>query len=97
VGLIVWWIVDKIRLNPGTWWQITIDSLAIVLTEWSVVMLVFIGLNWWMAPPTIYEPKGETKRKILGALFNLTPRPASPVTPPTPPTPEVKTLVTHKP
>lgn len=82
VGLIIWWIVEQIKDNPDTWWQITIDSLATVLTEWSVVMLVFIGLNWWMAPPIIYEPKGRIRRKVLGALFRLTPRPLPPTPPP---------------
>lgn len=88
VGLIIWWIVEQIQNNADTWWQITTDSLATVLTEWSVVMLIFIGLNWWMAPLVIYEPRDRIKRKILGALFKLTPRPASP-TPPAVYTPKV--------
>ena len=82
MGLIIWWIVEQIVNNPGTWWQITIDSLATVLTEWSVVLLVFIGLNWWMAPPTIYEPRGNLERKILKRLFKLTPREGPPTPPP---------------
>ena len=58
------------------------DSLATVLTEWAVVILVFIGLNWWLGPPTIYEPNNPTKKKILGFFFKLTPLKLPPTPPP---------------
>ncbi len=88
IGIVIWWIVEEIINNKDTWWQIKIDSLATVLTEWAVVLLVFIGLNWWMAPPTIYEPTNPVKRKILGVFCKLTPRDPPP-TPPTVYTPKV--------
>jgi len=62
----VWWVVDEIRLNLDTWWQITVDSLATVLTEWAVVVLVLIGLNWWMGPLQIREPQNHKMKKVLG-------------------------------
>ena len=82
VGLIIWWIVESIVNNGDTWWQIKIDSLATVLTEWSVVLLVFIGLNWWLGPPTIYEPRGKLEKRVLGFFFKMTPREAPPTPPP---------------
>ena len=36
VGLVVWYIVDEIRDNPGTWWQFSTRSLAMVLTQVGV-------------------------------------------------------------
>lgn len=71
VGLLVWWVVDEIRLKTDTWWLITTDSLGTVLTEWAVVLLVFIGLNWWMKPLQIREPKNPTAKKILGFFVRL--------------------------
>ena len=88
VGIVIWWIVEEIINNKDTWWQIQIDSLATVLTEWAVVFLVFIGLNWWMGPRVIYEPTNPVQRKILGMIFKLTPR-SPPPTPPAVYTPKV--------
>lgn len=82
MGLITWWIVEKIMNNPDTWWQITIDSLATVLTEWAVVLLVFIGLNWWLSPLVIYEPRNRKWRKVLGLFVTLQPGFSPPPTPP---------------
>ena len=68
--------MEQIINNPDTWWQITIDSLATVFTEWAVVFLALIGLNWWMSPLVIYQPNNQTlKSKILDTFFNLTPKP----------------------
>ena len=66
VGLIVWWIVEEILTNSSTWWQFQTESLAVVLTEWSVVILVLIGINWWMKPLVIYEPKNRHAKRVLG-------------------------------
>ncbi len=94
VGLILWWIVEKIVNNPDSWWQITVDSLATVLTEWLVVLLVFTGLNWWLKPLVIYSPRNDPKLKtLLGMFFRLSRRP-DPPTPPIPSrTPEVDMTV----
>lgn len=73
MGLIVWWISAEIVDNPGTWWQITIESLATVLTEWIVVVAVLVGLNWWMSPLEIHKPKNRTLAKVLGFFFVLKP------------------------
>ena len=74
VGLLVWWIVEEILTNQSTWWQFHTESLAVVLTEWAVVILVLIGLNWWMGPLTIPEPRSSGARRVLGFFFKLTPR-----------------------
>ena len=74
VGLLVWWIVEEILTNKSTWWQFQTESLAVVLTEWAVVILVLIGLNWWMGPLTIPEPRSRGARRVLGFFFKLTPR-----------------------
>ena len=74
VGLIVWWIVEEILTNSSTWWQFQTESLAVVLTEWAVVILVLIGINWWMKPLVIYEPRNHHAKKILGFFFKLTPK-----------------------
>ena len=74
MGLIVWWIVEEIVTNTSTWWQFHTESLAVVLTEWAVVILVLIGLNWWMGPLTIHEPKDLHAKRVLGFFFKLTPR-----------------------
>ena len=75
VGLIVWWIVEEIITNSSTWWQFHTESLAVVLTEWAVVILVLIGLNWWMHPLVIYEPRNRHTKRVLGFFFKLTPKP----------------------
>lgn len=74
VGLIVWWVVEEIVTKSSTWWLIEKDSLATTLTEWSIILLVMIGLNWWMGPLKIPEPSNRDARKILGLFFKLTPR-----------------------
>ena len=47
VGLVVWYIVGEIRDNPGTWWQFSTQSLAMVLTQVGVVCskatVMFVG------------------------------------------------------
>ena len=75
VVLIIWWMVTEILDNGDTWWQITSDSLAVTLSEWAFVLLVAIGLNWWLKPLVIHPPENPTKRKILGFFFKLTPIP----------------------
>ncbi len=75
VGLIGWWIVETIVNNPDTWWQVTDDSLFITLAEWTFLLLVAIGLNWWVKPLVIHPPDNPTTRKILGFFFKLTPMP----------------------
>ena len=74
VGLIVWWIVEEIVTNSSTWWQFHTESLAVVLTEWAVVILVLIGLNWWMHPLVIKEPRNRYAKRVLGFFFKLTPK-----------------------
>jgi hypothetical protein len=74
VGLIVWWIVEEIVTNSSTWWQFHTESLAVVLTEWAVVILVLIGLNWWMHPLVINEPRNRHAKRVLGFFFKLTPK-----------------------
>ena len=78
VGLIIWWIVEEIVTNSSTWWQFHTESLAVVLTEWAVVILVLIGLNWWMHPLVIYEPRNRHTKRVLGFFFKLTPKPYKP-------------------
>ena len=90
VGLIIWWIVESIITNTDTWWQITEDSLAVTLVEWSTVLLVMIGLNWWLKPLVIYPPDNPVYRKIAGFFFKLTPRPKLAETPPPEYTPPVR-------
>ena len=58
----------------STWWLIETDSLATTLMEWAIVLLVMIGINWWMGPLKIYEPKNRYARLILGVIFKFTPR-----------------------
>ena len=70
----MWWIVEEILENSSTWWQFHTESLAVVLTEWAVVILVLIGLNWWMGPLVIHEPKNRHAKRVLGFFFKLTPR-----------------------
>ena len=74
VGLLVWWIVEEILNNKSTWWQFHTESLAVVLTEWATVILVLVGLNWWMGPLVIYEPRNRHAKRILGFFFKLTPK-----------------------
>ena len=74
VGLIIWWIVEEIVTNSSTWWLIETDTLATTLMEWAIILLVFIGLNWWMGPLKIYEPKDRFSKTVLGLIFKLTPR-----------------------
>lgn len=74
VGLLVWWIAEEIANNGSTWWQFQSESLAVVLTEWAVVLLVLIGLNWWMGPLAIQEPRDRNTKRVLGFFFKLTPR-----------------------
>lgn len=74
VGLIIWWIVEEIVTNSSTWWLIETDTLSTTLMEWAIILLVFIGLNWWMGPLKIYEPKDRFSRTVLGLIFKLTPR-----------------------
>ena len=74
VGLILWWIVEEIVTNTSTWWLIEKETLATTLMEWAIVLLIVIGLNWWMGPLKIQEPNGYYKKKILGLFFKLTPR-----------------------
>lgn len=74
VGLIVWWIVEEILTNSSTWWQFHTESLAVVLTEWAVVILILIGLNWWMKPLVIYEPNDRNAKRVLGFFFKLIPK-----------------------
>ena len=74
IGLIVWWIVEEIVTNSSTWWQFHTESLAVVLTEWAVVILVLIGLNWWMHPLVINEPRNRYAKRVLGFFFKLTPK-----------------------
>lgn len=93
VGLIIWWIVTEIVDNGDTWWQITKDSLAVTLMEWALVLLIVIGLNWWMNPLVIYPPENPTIRKIAGVFFKLTPRLQAPRSPPPEYTPEVCSVV----
>ncbi len=61
--------------NSDTWWQITDDSLAVTLAEWAFLLLIMIGLNWWIKPLVIYPPENPTTRKILGLFFKFTPAP----------------------
>ena len=75
--------MDKIRDNPDTWWQISIDSLATVLMEWGIVIAIAVGLNWWISPLEIHTPRNRTLAKILGFFFVL--RPPREFVPPTPP------------
>ena len=74
IGLIIWWIVEEIVTNTSTWWLIETDTLATTLMEWAIIILVFIGLNWWMGPLKIYEPKNRYLKFALGLVFKLTPR-----------------------
>ena len=74
VGLIIWWVVEEIVTNSSTWWLIETDTLATTLMEWAIILLIFIGLNWWMGPLKIYEPKDRFSRTVLGLIFKLTPR-----------------------
>lgn len=74
MGLIIWWIVEEIVTNTSTWWLIEKDTLATTLMEWAFVLLIMIGLNWWMGPLKITEPRNPLARKILGLFFKLTPR-----------------------
>jgi hypothetical protein len=74
VGLIIWWIVEEIVTNSSTWWLIETDTLATTLMEWAIILLIFLGLNWWMGPLKIYEPKDNFSKTILGLIFKLTPR-----------------------
>ena len=74
VGLILWWIVEEIVTKQSTWWQIEKDTLATTLMEWAIVLLLVIGLNWWMGPLKITEPRNYYTRKVLGLFFKLTPR-----------------------
>lgn len=74
IGLIIWWIVEEIVTNKSTWWLIETDTLATTLMEWAIILLVFIGLNWWMGPLKIYEPNNRHLKFILGLFFKLTPR-----------------------
>ena len=74
MGLILWWIVEEIVTKQSTWWQIEKDTLATTLMEWAIVLLLVIGLNWWMGPLKIKEPKNYYTRKVLGLFFKLTPR-----------------------
>ena len=75
VGLIIWWIVETIVNNPGDWWQVTDTSLLVTLAEWTFLLLVAIGLNWWMKPLVIHPPDNPITRKILGFFFKLTSMP----------------------
>ena len=74
VGLIIWWVVEEIVTNSSTWWLIETDTLATTLMEWAIILLIFIGLNWWMGPLKIYEPKDRFSRTVLGLIFKFTPR-----------------------
>ena len=74
VGLIIWWIVEEIVTNLSTWWLIEKETLATTLMEWAIVLLTMIGLNWWMGPLKIDEPKNPTTKKILGLFVKFTPR-----------------------
>ena len=74
IGLIIWWIVEEIVTNLSTWWLIESDTLATTLMEWAIIFLVLIGLNWWMGPLKIYEPKDRFSKTVLGLIFKLTPR-----------------------
>ena len=74
VGLIIWWIVEEIVTNLSTWWLIEKETLATTLMEWAIVLLTMIGLNWWMGPLKIHEPKNPTTKKILGLFVKFTPR-----------------------
>jgi hypothetical protein len=74
VGLIIWWIVEEIVTNSSTWWLIETDTLATTLMEWALILLIFLGLNWWMGPLKIYEPKDNFSKTVLGVIFKLTPR-----------------------
>ncbi|CAI8024003.1 Uncharacterized sodium-dependent transporter HI_0736, partial [Geodia barretti] len=67
VVLIVWWIVDTIRTDPS-WWQLSTESLAMTLSQWAGVLLVTIGLNWWLLPHTISPPSNPLLRRLLGTL-----------------------------
>lgn len=72
--MIIWWIVEEIVTNLSTWWLIEKETLATTLMEWAIVLLTMIGLNWWMGPLKIPEPKNPTAKKILGLIFKLTPK-----------------------
>ena len=74
VGLIIWWIVEEIVTNSSTWWLIEADTLATTLMEWAVILLALIGLNWWMGPLKINEPKDRYAKFVLGLVFKLVPR-----------------------
>lgn len=60
--------------NLSTWWLIEKETLATTLMEWAIVLLIMIGLNWWMGPLKIYEPKNPTTKMILGLFVKFTPR-----------------------
>lgn len=50
VTLLVWWLwLSATEYAPDTWYDPT-DPFSVMtcLTQWSVVMVVFIGLNRWM-------------------------------------------------
>eukprot|EP00731_Ephydatia_muelleri_P011023 Em0005g1609a len=66
VGMIVWWIVEEVYTKPGTWWQLSRDSLAMVLTQWSIVALVVLALNWFMKPLSVGPPRNVKLRKLIG-------------------------------
>ncbi len=72
IGLIIWWMVETI-INNSDWWEITYDSLAVTLVEWAFLLLIMIGLNWWIKPLVIHPPQNPTARKVLGFFFKLTP------------------------
>jgi hypothetical protein len=67
VVLIVWWIVDTIRTDPS-WWQFSTESLAMTLSQWAGVLLVTIGLNWWVLPLSISPPSNPLLRRLVGTL-----------------------------
>ena len=60
--------------NKSTWWLIETDTLGTTLMEWAIVLLVLLGINWWMGPLKIYEPKNRYAKFVLGLIFKFTPR-----------------------
>ena len=51
---------------------IVVPAHNIMMVQWAGVLLVVIGLNWWLAPLTVSPPHHPLLRRSVAAIYTCT-------------------------
>jgi len=57
-GMLVWWFYQAVINNPGSWWNpFETSSLGTCIFQWSIMLILFIILNKWLAKKSLEKEK----------------------------------------